>query len=83
MNSIKNEFLVEYVTDNDCKLRSMFLRVDELGWKNKVLAPYEFEFNYCEGKCEPIEFDPLPLIVREDNSIKLKIYDNLLVTKCG
>ena len=61
----------------------MYLRTDELGWKNRVLAPYGFEFNYCEGNCKPIEFTSLPLIVKEDNLVKLKIYDNLLIVKCG
>lgn len=75
---------MEYETENaQCQLRSMFLRVDELGWRNRVLAPRAFEFSYCEGNCKPIEFSPMPLIVREDGRVKLKIYEDLLVTRCG
>ena len=77
--------MVEYKTEyeTECRLRSMFLRVDELGWRNQVLAPYGFEFNYFEGPCKPIEFSPVTLIVQEGNRIKLKIYDDLLVSRCG
>ena len=67
----------------ECRLKSMFLRAEELGWRNRVLAPHGFEFGYCEGPCEPIEFAPLPLVVRDGHRIKLKIYDDLLVSKCG
>ena len=70
-------------TKPECRLKSMFLRVEELGWRNRVLAPHGFEFGYCEGPCEPIEFAPLPLVVRDGHRIKLKIYDDLLVSKCG
>lgn len=84
LSSIKGgDLLVEYKTEGQCRLRSMFLRLDELGWRNRVLAPRAFEFNYCEGNCKPIEFLPLPLIVQEGHRVKLKIYDDLLVSKCG
>lgn len=69
--------------ENECKLVSMHLKVDEIGWKGKVLAPFDFKFNYCAGDCRPIEFKPVPLIVNDEGLVKLRIYDNLLVTKCG
>lgn len=80
-DSIKNELLIEYETD--CEVRSMFLRMDELGWKNKVISPFGLSLNYCTGHCKPIEFRPLTMIVRENRKIRLKIYDDLLIWKCG